>query len=80
MKFKAISGEYLFIKYRDYKVWQRRITKCRRFEDYKVRQSWITNCDRLWIRKCDKNFKSWITKCNEVTKCNKFGLQSAMEL
>ena len=29
--------------------------------------SWITNYDRFWITKCDKNFKSWITKCNGIT-------------
>ena len=49
------------VKYRDYKVRQRRITKCVKFKDYKVRESWITNYERFWSTKCDKNFKNWIT-------------------
>ena len=32
------------------------------------------NCDRVWITKWDKNFKIWITKCDEIT--NHDGLQS----
>ena len=52
------------VKYRDYKVWQRRITKC----------------DRFWITKYEKNFKNWITKCNGITKRDKFGLQIVMGL
>ena len=44
------------------KVRQRRIIKCDRFRDHKLRQSWIANCDRVWIKKCDKNFRKWITK------------------
>ena len=51
-----------------------------KYRDYKVRQRQTTNYDRFWIRKCNKNFKNWITKCNGVTKCDKFGLQIAMEL
>ena len=27
------------------------------YQDYKVRQKSIANCDRVWIKKCDKNFK-----------------------
>ena len=51
-----------------------------KYRDYKERQRQITNYDRFWIRKCNKNFKDWITKCNGVTKCDKFELQIAMEL
>ena len=54
LKFKKISGK-VFVKYRDHKVRQRRITKCDWFKDYKVRHSWVTNYDRFWITKCDKN-------------------------
>ena len=68
------------VKYRDYKVWQRRITKCDRFKNCKVRQSWITNYDRFWITKYEKNFKNWITKCNGITKRDKFGSQIVMGL
>ena len=59
---------------------QRRITMCNRFRDYKVRQSWTTNCDRFWITKCDRNLNKWITKCDGITKCDKFELQIAMGL
>ena len=48
--------------------------KCDRSRDYKVRQSWTTYCDRVWITKCDKNFKEWVMKCNGIT--NRDGLQS----
>ena len=68
----------IFVKYRDCRVRQTRITKCDRFKDYKVWQSWITECDRSWITKCDKKFKNWITKCSGITECGKLGLQIAM--
>ena len=68
------------VNYRDYKVRQRRITKCDRCKKYKVRQTWIINYDKFWITTCDKNFKNWITKCNRITKCGNFGLQIATGL
>ena len=46
----------IFVKYRDYKVQQRRITKCDRLKDYKVRQCSITNYHTFPITKCDKKF------------------------
>ena len=68
------------VKHRDYKVRQRRTTKCDRFKNYKVRQNWITNYDRFWNTKCNKILKNWITKCNGIEKCDKFGLQISMGL
>ena len=74
----------IFIKYRDYKVQQRRITKCYRFKGYKVQQSCIANYNMVWITKCDKNFRNWITQCDGVDRnCDAIeiamGLQSATD-
>ena len=48
----------VFVKYRDSKVQQRRITKCDKFKDYKLQQRCITNYDKSWITKYDKKFKT----------------------
>ena len=47
----------VFIKYRDNKVQQRRITKCNRSKNYKLQQRCITNYDKSWITKYDKKFR-----------------------
>ena len=47
------------------------MTKSDSFKDCKVRQSWIANYYRFWNTNCDKTFKNWIAKCNEITKFSK---------
>ena len=61
------------VKYRDYKVRQRRITKGDKFKGYKVREV-------LEYKVWQKFLKTGLQKCNEITKWDKLGLQIATGL
>ena len=70
----------IFVKYRDFKAQQRRIAKCNRFKISKYNRAGLQIMIGFGLQSATKKNKSWVTKCNGITKCNKFGLQIAMGL